>query len=101
VTYVSRHAPEATAATAQGILSATVVSVAMIIGPGVGSWVAENFGVPALFGLGIAASVAGVPALWLAIRRDTLESPAGGGEATLAAPLEGSPSGSADAEAGR
>ena len=101
VTYVSRHAPEATAATAQGILSATVVSVAMIIGPGVGSWVAENFGVPALFGVGIAASVAGVPALWLAIRRDPLEAPAGGGEPTLAAPLEGSPSGSADAEAGR
>ena len=34
VTFVSRHAPVATAATAQGILSATVFSIAMIIGPG-------------------------------------------------------------------
>ena len=33
VTFVSRHAPEATAATAQGILSATVFSMALIIGP--------------------------------------------------------------------
>ena len=37
VTFVSRHAPAATAATAQGILSATVFSIAMIIGPGIGS----------------------------------------------------------------
>ena len=42
VTFVSRHAPEATAATAQGILAATVFSVAMIIGPGIGSWVADE-----------------------------------------------------------
>jgi len=70
VTYVSRHAPEATAATAQGILTATVVSVAMIIGPGVGSLVAGRFGIPALFAVGIAASVAAVPALWLATRGD-------------------------------
>jgi MFS transporter, PPP family, 3-phenylpropionic acid transporter len=70
VTYVSRHAPDATAAAAQGILSATVFSLAMIIGPGVGSWVAGSLGVPALFAVGIAASLAGVPALWLAIRGD-------------------------------
>jgi PPP family 3-phenylpropionic acid transporter len=68
VTFVSRHAPDATAATAQGILSATVFSVAMIIGPGIGSWTAERFGVPALFGLAFAASVTAIPLLWLAIR---------------------------------
>jgi len=70
VTYVSRHAPEATAATAQGVLTATVVSLAMIIGPGVGSWVANSFGIPTLFAVGIAGSVAAVPGLWLAIRGD-------------------------------
>lgn len=66
VTFVSRHAPGATAATAQGILSATVFSVAMIIGPGAGAWVAAQFGVPALFGAALAASVASIPLLWLA-----------------------------------
>ena len=66
VTFVSRHAPEATAATAQGILSATVFSVAMIVGPGIGSWVAEQFGVSALFGVALAASLAAIPLLWLA-----------------------------------
>ena len=68
VTFVSRHAPEATAATAQGILSATVFSVAMIVGPGIGSWVAEQFGVPALFTLAWTTSVVAIPVLWLAVR---------------------------------
>jgi PPP family 3-phenylpropionic acid transporter len=68
VTFVSRHAPEATAATAQGILAATVYSVAMIIGPGIGSWVAENFGVPALFTLAWTTSTLAIPVLWLAVR---------------------------------
>jgi MFS transporter, PPP family, 3-phenylpropionic acid transporter len=68
VTFISRHAPEATAATAQGILSATVFSVAMIVGPGLGSWVAASFGVPALFGAALAASVVAIPLLWLAAR---------------------------------
>ena len=68
VTFVSRHAPEATAATAQGILAATVYSVAMIIGPGIGSWVAENFGVTALFTLAWTTSALAIPILWLAVR---------------------------------
>ena len=68
VTFVSRHAPEATAATAQGILSATVYSIAMIIGPGIGSWVAENFGVPALFTMAWTTSTLAIPVLWLAVR---------------------------------
>jgi len=65
VTFVSRHAPEATAATAQGILSATVFSVALIVGPGVGSWIASQFGVQALFAIALAASTAAIPLLWL------------------------------------
>jgi MFS transporter, PPP family, 3-phenylpropionic acid transporter len=68
VTFVSRHAPEATAATAQGILSATVFSVAMILGPGIGSWVAEQYGVTALFVAALTVSVAGIPLLWLAMQ---------------------------------
>jgi MFS transporter, PPP family, 3-phenylpropionic acid transporter len=68
VTFVSRHAPEATSATAQGILSATVFSVAMIIGPGIGSWVADQFGVPALFTMAWTTSVVAIPVIWLAVR---------------------------------
>lgn len=66
VTFVSRHAPEATAATAQGILSATVFSLALVIGPGIGSWIAAQFGVQALFVAALAGSVAAIPLLWLA-----------------------------------
>ena len=68
VTFVSRHAPEATAATAQGILSATVFSIAMIVGPGIGSWVADQFGVPALFTLAWTTSIVAIPVIWLAVR---------------------------------
>ena len=68
VTFVSRHAPEATSATAQGILSATVFSVAMIIGPGIGSWVADQFGVPSMFTLAWTTSVVAIPVIWLAVR---------------------------------
>jgi MFS transporter, PPP family, 3-phenylpropionic acid transporter len=68
VTFVSRHAPEATAATAQGILSATVFSVAMVVGPGIGSWVADGFGIPALFGVALTASLAAIPLVWWATR---------------------------------
>jgi PPP family 3-phenylpropionic acid transporter len=68
VTFVSRHAPAATAATAQGILSAVVFGVAWIVGPWIGSWVADSFGVPALFSLAWTTSVVAIPAVWLATR---------------------------------
>jgi PPP family 3-phenylpropionic acid transporter len=68
VTFVSRHAPEATAATAQGILGATVFSVAMMIGPGVGSWIADGVGVSALFATALAVSTVAIPLLWFAVR---------------------------------
>ena len=82
VTFVSRHAPEATSATAQGILSATVFSVAMIIGPGIGSWVAEGFGVPALFTLAWTTSTVAIPVIWLAVRGPGPERAVSAPEAT-------------------
>lgn len=75
ITFVSRHAPEATAATAQGILSAIVFSVAMVIGPGIGSWVADEFGVAVMFGLALTASVVAIPLLWLATQGVGSERP--------------------------
>lgn len=70
VTYVSRHAPQAAEATAQAILSAVVFSVAMIIGPGIGSWIAEAAGVPALLAVAAVTSTIAVPLLWLAAREE-------------------------------
>jgi MFS family permease len=67
VTYVARHAPPAVAATAQGILSATVFSLALIIGPSVGSFTAAAWGATAMFALSCVAGLAAVPLLWLAI----------------------------------
>ncbi|HEY8170057.1 MAG TPA: MFS transporter [Candidatus Limnocylindria bacterium] len=72
VTFVSRHAPEATAATAQGILSATVFSLALILGPAFGSTIAARFGVEAMFAAALIASLAAIPALWLATREHPL-----------------------------
>ncbi len=68
VTYVARHAPPAVAATAQGILSATVFSLALIIGPSVGSFTAAAWGPIAMFVLSGIAGLAAVPLLGLAIR---------------------------------
>ena len=80
VTYVARHAPAAAAATAQGILSAIVFSLALIIGPTVGSFTAAAWGATAMFVLSCAAGLAAVPLLWLAIGRKTpAPSPATGG----------------------
>jgi PPP family 3-phenylpropionic acid transporter len=67
VTYVARLAPPAVAATAQGILSATMSSLALIIGPGVGALTAAAWGPTAMFGLSCATGLAAVPLLWVAI----------------------------------
>ena len=75
VTFVSRHAPPATSATAQGILSAVVFSVSMIIGPGIGSWVADRFGVQAMFTMALTASLVATVVLWLATRPSGDEEP--------------------------
>lgn len=67
VTYVARHAPPAAAATAQGILSAFVFSLALIIGPSIGSFTAAAWGATAMFVLSTVAGLVAVPLLWLAI----------------------------------
>ena len=69
VTYVSRHAPAAVAATAQGVLSAVVFSLALIIGPTVGSFIAASWGATAMFAVSCVAGLVAIPLLWLAIGR--------------------------------
>jgi len=67
VTYVSRHAPPAAAATAQGILAATVFSLAVIIGPGIGGLVAEAWGLPAMFVVSAAVGLGAIVGLAVAV----------------------------------
>jgi MFS family permease len=67
VTYVARHAPSAAAATAQGVLSAVVFSLALIIGPSAGSFTAATWGATAMFVLSGVAGLVAIPLLWLAI----------------------------------
>ena len=69
VTYVSRHAPPAVAATAQGVLSAVVFSLALIIGPSVGSFIAASWGATAMFAVSFVAGAVAIPLLWLAVGR--------------------------------
>lgn len=45
----------------------------MIVGPGVGSWVADRFGVPALFTLAWTTSTVAIPVVWLAVRSPAVE----------------------------
>lgn len=66
VAYVSRHAPPGAAAAAQGVLSAMIFGLSMILGPGIGGEVAGWLGLPGMFlvaGLGSAAGVIGLAVL--------------------------------------
>ena len=67
VTHVSRHAPPGTAATAQGVLTAVVFSLAMIVGPGLGGLAASAWGLPVMFGIAAAIGVAGVALIGIAV----------------------------------
>lgn len=69
VTYVARHAPPAAAATAQGILSATVFSLALIIGPGLGALVAGAWGANAMFLSSAVVGSLAIALLWFAVAR--------------------------------
>jgi MFS transporter, PPP family, 3-phenylpropionic acid transporter len=60
VTHVSRHAPAGASATAQGILTAVVFSLSMIVGPGLGGLVAGAWGLPAMFGISAAVGLAAI-----------------------------------------
>ena len=68
VTYVSRHAPQGAAATAQGVLSGTTFGLAAILGPGLGGLLAPSLGLPGMFGVAALAGIAGVGALSVALR---------------------------------
>jgi PPP family 3-phenylpropionic acid transporter len=68
VTYVSRHAPPGAAATAQGILTAVVFSLSMIVGPGLGGLAAGAWGLPAMFGISAAIGIAAVALMSVAVR---------------------------------
>lgn len=67
VTYVSRHAPAGTAATAQGVLTATAYSLASIIGPTIAGVLAGRFLLPEVFGIVSVGSICAVGALALAL----------------------------------
>jgi PPP family 3-phenylpropionic acid transporter len=67
VTYVSRHAPGGTAATAQGVHAAVAFSLTMIIGPGLAGFAARSFGLPGTFALAAAAGAGAVLVLGMSI----------------------------------
>lgn len=78
VTYVARHAPAGTAATAQGVLTATAYSLATIIGPTIAGLLAGAFPLPEVFGIVSVGSICAVGALAWALapsRRCTPPSP--------------------------
>lgn len=70
VAYVSRHAPEGTAATAQGVLGATVYGLAVILGPGIGGAVAELLDISRMHLLAAAGSAIALAALAWTLRAD-------------------------------
>jgi PPP family 3-phenylpropionic acid transporter len=70
VVYVSRHAPEGTAATAQGVLGAVVFGVAAIVGPGVGGLLAGWLGLRGMFTVATIGCGLAVLALAWALQRE-------------------------------
>jgi MFS family permease len=78
VTYVSRRAPAGTAATAQGLLTATSFGLATIIGAGLGGFVSDSLGIRGMYVLAAAASIAAIGAVALATRaRAIVQEPVG------------------------
>jgi MFS transporter, PPP family, 3-phenylpropionic acid transporter len=67
VTYVSRRAPPGTAATAQGVLTAVVFSLPLIIGPGFGGIAASAWGLPVMFGISAAIGLAAAVLMHVAV----------------------------------
>lgn len=66
VAYVSRHAPSGAAASAQGVLSAMIFGLSMIIGPELGGLLAGSLGLSGMFAIAGVGSAAGVVGLaWL------------------------------------
>ncbi|HWH24787.1 MAG TPA: MFS transporter, partial [Candidatus Limnocylindria bacterium] len=69
VTYVSRHAPQGTAATAQGILSGVAFGLSMIVGPGLGGMLAGELGLAGMFIVAAVTSAAAVGLMWWSLRQ--------------------------------
>ena len=67
VAHVSRHAPAGAAATAQGVLTAVVFSLAMIVGPGLGGLAAGAWGIPVMFGIAAAVGVVAAVVMGIAV----------------------------------
>jgi PPP family 3-phenylpropionic acid transporter len=66
VAYVSQHAPTGAAAAAQGVLSAMIFGLAMIIGPELGGQLASRLGLQGMFMVaGIAGGVGVIGLAWL------------------------------------
>ncbi len=69
VMYVARLAPPGTAATAQGVLTATVFGLAQIVGPGIGGLLAGSLGLRATFMIAGVGSVIALTMLAWVLRR--------------------------------
>ena len=78
VTYVSRLAPSGAAATAQGVLTAVVLSLAMIVGHGLGGLAAGAIGLPAMIALAAGAGAAAVVLIGVATAERRAPKPAQG-----------------------
>ena len=77
VTYVARHAPAGAAATAQGVLTATAFSLAMIAGPTLSGILASRLSLPEVFGIAGIGSICGVGALTWALSARLRSTPGG------------------------
>jgi PPP family 3-phenylpropionic acid transporter len=67
ITFVSRHAPRGTAATAQGLLSGATFNMAAIIGSGVGGQLAGLLTIRGLYAISAALGVLGIVMMAIAV----------------------------------
>jgi PPP family 3-phenylpropionic acid transporter len=67
VTFVSRQAPQGTAATAQGLLNGVSFSLAAIIGAGAGGLLASLLAIRGMYGVSVAVGFVGVAAIAVAV----------------------------------
>lgn len=67
VTFVSRHAPKGSAATAQGLLSGAAFSLASIIGAGAGGQLAALLTIRGLYGVSVVVGFVGVAVIAWAV----------------------------------
>jgi PPP family 3-phenylpropionic acid transporter len=89
IAYVSQQAPRGTAATAQGILNATTISLASIIGAGLGGQIAGVVGIRSLFAMSAGLGAISVVLLALVVlpgSADRLRASRAGPQSTGAPP---------------